>query len=138
MRLAHTTARISRGWSIISRLLDITFHHFSWTIMGRNQTIVTGLLTASLVLATGLVCAAGQYGPGVSDTEIKIGNAMPYSGAASALGATGKSEAAHFNMINDQGGINGRKIKYISRDDSYSPPKTVEVVRKLVEQDQAL
>ena len=105
--------------------------------MRMKQLIVTALAATSLILASGLVCA-GQYGPGVSDTEIKIGNAMPYSGPASAFGAIGKSEAAYFNMINDQGGINGRKIKFISRDDSYSPPKTVEVVRKLVEQDQVL
>ena len=100
--------------------------------------LATALAATSLVLAGGLAWAAGQYGPGVSDTEIKIGNAMPYSGPASAFGATGKSEAAYFNMINDQGGINGRKIKFISRDDGYSPPKTVEVVRRLVEQDQVL
>jgi branched-chain amino acid transport system substrate-binding protein len=103
-----------------------------------KQLIVTALAATSLILASGLVCAAGQYGPGVSDTEIKIGNAMPYSGPASAFGATGKSEAAYFNMINDHGGISGRKIKFISLDDSYSPPKTVEVVRRLVEQDQVL
>ncbi len=106
--------------------------------MTMKQIVATVLPVASLVLASGLVGAAGQYGPGVSDAEIKIGNAMPYSGPASALGATGKAEAAYFNMINDQGGINGRKIKFISRDDSYSPPKTVEVVRKLVEQDEVL
>ena len=80
----------------------------------------------------------GQYGPGVSDTEIKIGNTMPYSGPASAYGAIGKAEAAYFAMINEQGGINGRKINFISRDDGYSPPKTVELVRKLVEEDQVL
>jgi branched-chain amino acid transport system substrate-binding protein len=106
--------------------------------MAIKRAIVTGLSMTSLVFASGLAWAAGDYGPGVSDTEIKIGNAMPYSGPASAFGATGKSEAAYFNMINDQGGINGRKIKFLSRDDSYSPPKTVEVVRKLVEQDQVL
>jgi branched-chain amino acid transport system substrate-binding protein len=81
---------------------------------------------------------AGQYGPGASDTEIKIGNTVPYSGPASAYGTIGKSEAAYFAMINDHGGINGRKINFLSRDDSYSPPKTVEVVRKLVEEDQVL
>ena len=106
--------------------------------MRMKQIIATILAATSLILASGVICAAGEYGPGVSDTEIKIGNAMPYSGPASAFGATGKSEAAYFNMINEQGGINGRKIKFISRDDSYSPPKTVEVVRKLVEQDQVL
>ena len=103
-----------------------------------KRIIETASSAASFVFASVLVCAAGQYGPGVSDTEIKIGNATPYSGPASAFGATGKSEAAYFNMINDQGGIGGRKIKFISLDDSYSPPKTVEVVRRLVEQDQVL
>ena len=75
------------------------------------------------------------YDPGVSDSEIKIGNTMPYSGPASAWGVIGKSEAAYFAMINDQGGVNGRKINFITRDDGYSPPKTVEMVRKLVEED---
>ncbi len=103
-----------------------------------KQTIVTGLAAFSLALASGLVFAAGQYGPGVSDTEIKIGNTMPYSGPASAYGAIGKAEAAYFAMINDQGGINGRKINFITLDDGYSPPKTVELVRQLVEQDQVL
>ncbi len=106
--------------------------------MTMKRIVATILPAASLLLAGGLICAAGEYGPGVSDAEIKIGNAMPYSGPASALGATGKAEAAYFNMINEQGGISGRKIKFISRDDSYSPPKTVEVVRKLVEQDEVL
>ena len=106
--------------------------------MTMKQTIVTGLAAASLVLASGLAFAAGQYGPGVSDTEIKIGNTMPYSGPASAYGAIGKAEAAYFAMINDQGGINGRKINFISRDDGYSPPKTVELVRQLVEEDHVL
>jgi len=103
-----------------------------------KQIIVRGLAIAGLVLTSGLALAAGQYGPGVSDTEIKIGNTMPYSGPASAYGAIGKAEAAYFAMINEQGGINGRKINFISRDDGYSPPKTVEVVRKLVEEDQVL
>ena len=103
-----------------------------------KQTIVTGLSAAGLMLAAGLAYAAGQYGPGASDTEIKIGNTMPYSGPASSYGIIGKAEAAYFDVINKQGGINGRKINFISRDDSYSPPKTVELVRQLVEQDQVL
>jgi len=103
-----------------------------------KQTIVTGLAAFSLVVASGLAVAAGQYGPGVSDTEIKIGNTVPYSGPASAYGAIGKADAAYFAMINDQGGINGRKINFISRDDGYSPPKTVEVVRQLVEEEHVL
>jgi len=100
--------------------------------------MVTSLTAAGLALASGLAFAAGQYGPGASDTEIKIGNTMPYSGPASAYGTIGKAEVAYFTMINEQGGINGRKINFISRDDAYSPPKTVEVVRKLVEEDQVL
>jgi branched-chain amino acid transport system substrate-binding protein len=103
-----------------------------------NRTSLTPLSVAALVVAGGLALAAGQYGPGASDTEIKIGNTMPYSGPASPYGTIGKSEAAYFAMINEQGGIHGRKINFISRDDSYSPPKTVELVRKLVEQDGVL
>src|ERR1700759_5411187 len=82
--------------------------------------------------------AQKKYDTGASDTEIKIGNIMPYSGAASAYGVIGKTEEAYFNMINAQGGINGRKITFISYDDGYSPPKTVEQARKLVESDEVL
>ena len=106
--------------------------------MTMKRVITTGLSATGLVFATALALAAGQYGPGASDTEIKIGNTMPYSGPASAYGIIGKTEAAYFAMINEQGGINGRKINFISRDDGYSPPKTVEQVRQLVEQDQVL
>src|SRR5271157_490569 len=74
--------------------------------------------------------------PGVTDTEIKIGQTMPYSGPASAYGVIGRTEAAYFKMINEQGGVNGRKINLISLDDGYSPPKTVEQVRRLVEEEQ--
>jgi len=106
--------------------------------MTMKRTIVAALSAAGLALASGLALAAGQYGPGASDSEIKIGNTMPYSGPASAYGVIGKTEAGYFAMINEQGGINGRKINFISRDDGYSPPKTVEQVRQLVEQDQVL
>ncbi len=74
--------------------------------------------------------------PGVTDAEIKIGQTMPYSGPASAYGAIGRAEAAYFKMLNEQGGVNGRKINFISLDDGYSPPKTVEQTRRLVEQEQ--
>jgi branched-chain amino acid transport system substrate-binding protein len=104
--------------------------------MTAKQMIVTGLFAAGLMLAGNSVYAAGQYGPGVTDTEIKIGNTNPYSGPASAYGINGKVHAAYFAMINEKGGINGRKINYVSRDDAYSPPKTVELVRQMVEQDQ--
>jgi len=73
------------------------------------------VLSAAALVATAAQVAAGQYGPGASDTEIKIGNTMPYSGPASAYGAVGRGEAAYFNMINEQGGVNGRRIKFISR-----------------------
>jgi branched-chain amino acid transport system substrate-binding protein len=103
-----------------------------------KQTVAPGLLAASLVFASGLVCAAGQYGPGASDTEIKVGQTMPYSGPASAYGVIGKAEVAYIRMINEQGGVNGRKITLISLDDGYSPPKTLEQTRRLVEADQVL
>jgi branched-chain amino acid transport system substrate-binding protein len=106
--------------------------------MTMKRIIAAGLSATGLLFATALASAAGQYGPGASDTEIKIGNTMPYSGPASAYGIIGKTEAAYFTMINEQGGINGRKINFISRDDGYSPPKTVELVRKMVEEDQVL
>jgi branched-chain amino acid transport system substrate-binding protein len=82
--------------------------------------------------------AAKNYGPGVTDTEIKIGNTGPYSGPASSYSPVPKSQVAFWKMINEQGGINGRKINFISYDDAYTPPKTVEMARKLVEQDQVL
>lgn len=103
-----------------------------------KQTIVTALSAVGLVLAGGLAWAAGLYGPGVTDTEIKLGSTMPYSGPASSYGTIGKSDAAYFSMINDQGGINGRKVNFVSLDDAYSPPKTVEDIRQLVEQDHVL
>jgi branched-chain amino acid transport system substrate-binding protein len=95
-------------------------------------------LVGALAIAAGAALAEKRYGPGVSGTEIKIGNTNPYSGPASAYGVIGKSIAAYFAMVNDQGGVNGRKINFLSRDDGYSPPKTVEMVRKLVEQDEVL
>jgi branched-chain amino acid transport system substrate-binding protein len=93
---------------------------------------------SGLVIALGCASAAAEkkYDVGVTDSEIKIGNVMPYSGPVSAYAAIGKTEAAYFKMINDQGGINGRKINFISYDDSFNPPKTVEQVRRLVESDE--
>lgn len=82
--------------------------------------------------------AQAKYGPGASDKEIKLGQTMPYSGPASAYATIGKVHMAYFKMINEQGGVNGRKINLLSVDDGYSPPKTVEQVRKLVEQDEVL
>ncbi|NEV80028.1 MULTISPECIES: ABC transporter substrate-binding protein [unclassified Rhodopseudomonas] len=98
-------------------------------------------LSAAVLLsfaASNGALAQKKYDPGASDTEIKIGNIMPYSGPASAYGVIGRTEAAYFKMINDKGGINGRKINFVSYDDAYSPPKTVEQARKLVESDEVL
>jgi branched-chain amino acid transport system substrate-binding protein len=105
-------------------------------LMWMKRTIMTGLSAASLILASNLAFAGGPYGPGASDTEIKVGQTMPYSGPASAYGTIGKTEAAYFRMVNDMGGVNGRKINLISLDDGYSPPKTVEQTRQLIEREQ--
>ena len=99
------------------------------------------LLIAAIAVgltSTGNALAQKKYDTGATDTEIKIGNIMPYSGPASAYGVIGKTEEAYFNKINAEGGINGRKITFISYDDSYSPPKAVEQARKLVESDEVL
>jgi ABC-type branched-subunit amino acid transport system substrate-binding protein len=102
------------------------------------RTLVKTFAFAGLIAAAATVPAAAQkkYDTGVTDTEIKIGNIMPYSGPASAYGIIGKTMSAYFRMINAEGGINGRKINFISYDDAYSPPKTVEQARKLVESDE--
>jgi branched-chain amino acid transport system substrate-binding protein len=96
------------------------------------------LATAVATLASGAALAQKKYDTGATDTEIKIGNIMPYSGPASAYGVIGKTEEAYFKMINDKGGINGRKVNFVTYDDGYSPPKAVEQVRKLVESDEVL
>ncbi|WGD53326.1 ABC transporter substrate-binding protein [Bradyrhizobium sp. CB1650] len=93
---------------------------------------------AIVALHAGAALAQKKYDTGASDTEIKVGNLMPYSGPGSAYGVIGQVQAAYFKMINDKGGINGRKINFISYDDAYSPPKAVEQVRKLVESDDVL
>jgi branched-chain amino acid transport system substrate-binding protein len=90
------------------------------------------------VVVASPVAAQKKYDPGASDSEIKVGNIMPYSGPASAYGEIGKTEAAYFRKINAEGGVNGRRINFISYDDSYSPPKAVEQARKLVESDEVL
>ncbi len=96
---------------------------------------LAGLLAVSMAASAS---AQKKYDPGATDTEIKIGNIMPYSGPASAYATIGKTEEAYFRKINSEGGINGRKINFISYDDGYSPPKTVEQARKLVESDEVL
>ncbi|MBR0691885.1 ABC transporter substrate-binding protein [Bradyrhizobium lablabi] len=92
----------------------------------------------AIVTTSTAAFAQKKYDTGATDTEIKIGNIIPYSGPASAYGVIGKTEEAYFRMINDQGGINGRKINFVTYDDAYSPPKAVEQVRKLVESDEVL
>jgi branched-chain amino acid transport system substrate-binding protein len=103
-----------------------------------SSLISLAAATAVTVLATQGALAQKKYDTGATDTEIKIGNVEAYSGPASAYGVIGKTEDAYFKMINDAGGINGRKITFISYDDGYSPPKTVEQVRKLIESDEVL
>ncbi len=105
-----------------------------------SRWLAFALPIAAVAFALAATPAAAQkkYGPGATDTEIKIGQTMPYSGPASAYGTIGKVETAYFKKINDEGGINGRKLVLLSEDDGYSPPKTVEQIRKLVEQDNVL
>jgi branched-chain amino acid transport system substrate-binding protein len=103
-----------------------------------TRRLMLAAAPAAVALAALPARAAKKYGPGVTDTEIKIGNTGPYSGPASSYGTFGKCEAAYFKMINDRGGVNGRRIDFISYDDAYSPPKTVEQTRRLVEEDGVL
>src|SRR6476659_100892 len=102
-----------------------------------RRGVALGIVAAGTFAASAAM-AQKKYGEGATDTEIKLGNIMPYSGPASAYGVIGKIEDAYFKMINEQGGINGRKIKFVSYDDAYSPPKAVEQARKLVESDEVL
>ena len=97
-----------------------------------RNLVALAVLTAAAAIAATTASAQKKYDPGASDTEIKIGNIMPYSGPASSYGVIGKSEAAYFNKVNAEGGINGRKVNFISYDDGYSPPKAIEQARKLV------
>jgi branched-chain amino acid transport system substrate-binding protein len=102
------------------------------------KSLFPTVLILALALASGPTSAQHAYDAGASDSEIKIGNVAPYSGPVSLYGAVAKVEAAYFKMVNDQGGINGRKIDFISYDDAYSPPKTLEQTRRLVESDEVL
>ncbi len=103
-----------------------------------NRRVLSAAIVVALATLAAPTLAQKKYGPGASDTEIKLGQTMPYSGPASSYGTIGKLHTAYFKMINEAGGVNGRKINLISLDDGYSPPKTVEQVRKLVEQDEVL
>ena len=116
---------------------DSNFRRASGLHFGLSTTPIASRLRAAhsqigavaillAVLASPPAHADKRYGPGVTDTEIKIGQTMPYSGPLSAFGTIGRAEAAYFDMINRKGGVNGRKIRLISRDDGYSPPRTIE------------
>src|SRR5437667_6006363 len=109
-------------------------------MLSEQKLRIAALSTAVIAFAavSGSALAQKKYDTGATDAEIKVGNIMPYSGPASAYGVIGKTEEAYFKKINAEGGINGRKINFISYDDGYSPPKAVEQVRKLVERDEVL
>lgn len=121
-----------RGWSEAVRSRGVAS-------AGACRGWVAALAFVAIGLATSAPAHADKkYGPGVTDSEIKLGQTMPYSGPASAYSAIGRAEAAYFDMINAKGGVNGRKVKLLSVDDEYNPAKTVEQVRKLVEQEEVL
>ena len=103
-----------------------------------RRTFLAGVSSAAALSASGTAFAQKKYSEGASDTEIKIGNTNPYSGPASAYGVIGKTIQAYWKSVNEAGGINGRKVNFITLDDGYNPAKTVEVVRQLVEQDKVL
>jgi branched-chain amino acid transport system substrate-binding protein len=106
--------------------------------MNRFLSLAIGAIAACALLLPTASHAQKKSGPGVTDTEIRIGQTLPYSGPLSAYSSIGKADAAYFQMVNDRGGINGRKIRFISLDDAFQPPKTVELTRRLVEQDDVL
>ena len=106
--------------------------------MQKSRLWLVACLALISAISASTATAEKKYDPGATDSEIKIGQTMPYSGPASAYGTIGRAEAAYFKMINEQGGINGRKINFISLDDGYSPPKTVEQTRRLVGEEQVL
>src|SRR5882672_4844576 len=110
----------------------------SLKVDANHATVHATALAAALLLAAGAVHAQKKYDPGVTDTEITIGQTNPYSGPLSSYSTQGRVQTAYYNMINEQGGVNGRKIKFFSLDDGYQPPKTVEQTRKLVEDDQVV
>src|SRR5262249_44883773 len=105
---------------------------------GGSRMIRFAIGTLAFALALGVASHAGAQGkyPGITDTEIRLGQATPYSGPLSSLAVVSKANLAYFKMINDQGGVNGRKVNLISLDDSFTPAKTVEQTRRLAEQDQ--
>src|SRR5271165_2806789 len=113
-------------------------HNLGGKAMRGNRLQLSAVVVFALAFAASPAVAQKKYDPGASDTEIKIGQTIAYSGPASSFGTIGHTIAAYYRMINEQGGVNGRKITFISADDGYSPPKTVEQTRRLVEQDGVL
>jgi branched-chain amino acid transport system substrate-binding protein len=107
-------------------------------LKSNRRTFLGGISAAAVLSGTGIALAQKKYDSGATDTEIKLGHCGPYSGPASAYGVIGKGIEGYWKMVNDAGGINGRKIQFITLDDGYSPAKTVEVVRQLVEQEKVL
>jgi branched-chain amino acid transport system substrate-binding protein len=124
----------------IAKLVDARDGHQEGAKQAMKQTLASlAIVSATAVaLSTSAAMAQKKYDTGASDSEIKVGQTVPFSGPASAYATIGKAQAAYIKMINEQGGVNGRKINFIQYDDSYSPPKTVEQVRKLVEGDEVL
>lgn len=106
--------------------------------MNTRRSLIAACVAAAFALGTGAGWAQKKYDPGADDKEIKVGNIMPYSGPASAYGTIGKAAAAYIAMVNEKGGVNGRKINFMSLDDAYNPAKTVEQARKLVEEEEVL
>ena len=115
-------------------------NHIMWTVPRRLllSSAACLVLVVTTALTTGLAQAQKKYDDGATDAEIKIGHTSPYSGNLSSYGQIGKTIEAVFKMVNDQGGINGRKITFITYDDGYVPPKAVEMTRKLIEEDKVL
>src|SRR5689334_13384752 len=103
-----------------------------------RRTFIGGISSAAIVSASSMALGQKKYDTGASDTEIKIGHTNPYSGPASSYSIIGKLHQAYWKAVNEAGGINGRKITFISYDDGYQPPKTVEMIRKLLEEDQVV
>src|SRR5262245_50374890 len=108
------------------------------TLKTNRRTFLSGVSTAAVLSASGVAFAQKKYSDGASDTEIKIGHTNPYSGPASAYGVIGKTIQAYWKSVNEAGGINGRKVNFITLDDGYNPAKTVECIRQLVEQEKVL
>ena len=103
-----------------------------------RRTFLAGVSAATTLSVNRVVFGEKKYDVGATDTEIKIGHTNPYSGPASSYSSIGKLHQAYWKMVNEAGGINGRKVTFITYDDGYSPPKTVEMIRKLVEEDHVL